>query len=86
MNQIWPEPRNLETRVPFLIAVEFEILFFFKKSYGSRVDLSATEACARNMVAFNAVECGFLSAFHYEDDLVNRGNVSWKIVGLFQKV
>lgn len=77
---------KLGDQIPFLIAVEFESLFFFFKSYGSRVDLSATEACARNMVVFNAVECGFLSAFHYEEDLVNRGNLSWKIVGLFQKV
>ena len=34
------------------------------------------------MAAFNAVECGFLSGFHYEEDLVN---VSWNIVGLFKK-
>ena len=37
------------------------------------------------MAAFNAVECGFLSGFHYEEDLVNGGNVSWNIVGLFKK-
>ena len=37
------------------------------------------------MAVFNAVEGGFLSGFHYDEDLVNGGNVSWNIVGLFKK-
>ena len=71
-------------QVPFLNSSGIRDSVFFK-SYGSRVDISVTEACARYMAAFNAVECGFLSGFHYDEDLVNGGNVSWNIVGLFKK-